>query len=442
MSAYINDPPNTETDYWVTKALLQSAGLYHVDPKKGVKLAPDRPDGYIFETKGPRIVASLAFCIAIMTLVTGLRLFLRYHVRRLEWGIDDTLMVPGLIMAVAYPALQIAMVQYGGAGKHMFDVTYENYHYYHWLALVAQIDFFVCIGVVKMSIVVFNMRLTSLVSRAWIIGNWSFFAIVSCYVVVAFFLNVFQCTPPAANFDYVVAGKMATAPKCLGVARMGTILRAINITLDYLLLAVPIIVLWKLKMSWGQKLQLGALFSVGAIACIGSAMTLVAKSRLKSDTLWNYTDLLAWSLVELVCSVLAASLPTLGNVFARGGGHGWGASGSYENHYTFGSSDYRASQYRSADGGIIIVGGGSGSGSSHGGFTGRSTKSRHDTHHLAGSPSSDVESDTMGIMRHDEIELTSEIDPTEQQQHRNPFRFSDSRTWSNSKSRLNECPDP
>ncbi|KAK7534212.1 uncharacterized protein J3D65DRAFT_477270 [Phyllosticta citribraziliensis] len=424
MSAFINDPPNTETDYWVAKALLQSAGLYDVDPKKGAHLAPKRPDGYVFETKGPRIVAGLAVCIAIMIIVTGLRLFLRYHVRRLKWGIDDTLMVPGLVMAVAYPALQIAMVQYGGAGKHMFDVTYENYYYYHWLALVAQIDFFVCIGVVKMSIVVFNMRLTSFVSRAWTTGNWSFFAIVCCYVVVAFFLNVFQCTPPSANFDYVVAGKMASAPKCLGVARMGTILRAINITLDYLLLAVPIIVLWKLKMSWQQKLRLCALFSVGAIACIGSAMTLVAKSRLKSDALWNYTDLLAWSLVELVCSVLAASLPTLGSVFARGGGHDSGASGSYESHYTFGSSDYRASQYRSADG----VGG-------VGGGIGKTTKSRHDTHH---SGSSDVESDTLGIMRRDEIELTSEVDPTEQ---RNSFRFSDSRTWSNSKSRLNEYPE-
>lgn len=36
-------------------------------------------------------------------------------------------------MAVAYPALQIAMVQYGGAGKHMFDVTYIEYYYYHWV---------------------------------------------------------------------------------------------------------------------------------------------------------------------------------------------------------------------------------------------------------------------------------------------------------------------
>ncbi|KAK8220930.1 hypothetical protein IWZ01DRAFT_477862 [Phyllosticta capitalensis] len=412
MSAFINEPPKTEEDYWVAKALLQSFGQTDADPRNGTHIKPTRPDHYVFETKGPRIIAGLAACICIMIAVTGLRLFLRAHVRRLEWGMDDTLMVPGLIMAVAYPALQIAMVQYGGAGKHMFDVTYIEYYYYHWLALVAQVDFFCCIGVIKMSIVVFNMRLTKFSSRAWTFGNWAFFAIVCCYVINAFFLNIFQCTPPHANFDYIAAGKLSYAPKCIGVAKMGTILRAINITLDYMLLAVPIIVLWKIKMSARQKLRLFALFSVGALACIGSAMTLVAKSRLKSDALWNYTDLLAWSLVELVCSVLAASLPTLGSLFSRGARETQ-ASGSYESHLTFASSDYRSSEFRSAG------------------------KSRHDTHH---SNHSDVESDTLGIMRRDEIELTSEIDPNE----RNPsFRFSDSRTWNpnNSKSRLNETPE-
>ena len=31
---------------------------------------------------------------------------------------------------MAYPALQIAMIQYGGAGKHFYDITYQEYFYY------------------------------------------------------------------------------------------------------------------------------------------------------------------------------------------------------------------------------------------------------------------------------------------------------------------------
>lgn len=176
---------------------------------------------------------------------------------------------------------------------------------------VAQIDFFVCVGIVKMSITVFNIRLTSMASRGWQIGNWIFLSIIICYIIIAFFLNVIQCVPAATSFDLVNYGKRATAPKCMGIREMGTILRAINITMDYLLLATPIIVLWRVQMSWKKKAWLFALSCVGGLACIGSVMTLVAKTHLKSDPLWNYTGILGWSLVELVFSVLAASLPTL-----------------------------------------------------------------------------------------------------------------------------------
>lgn len=38
------------------------------------------------------------------------------------------------ITAVAYPALQIAMVKYGGAGKHIYDVSYKEYYRYKWVS--------------------------------------------------------------------------------------------------------------------------------------------------------------------------------------------------------------------------------------------------------------------------------------------------------------------
>ncbi|OCK83286.1 hypothetical protein K432DRAFT_291469, partial [Lepidopterella palustris CBS 459.81] len=316
----INDAPNTEQDYWVARSMLLSAGLIKLDAHKGVHLKPTRPIPYYFHTKESGIIAGLVICIFVMMGVTGARLYLRAFTHRLKWGMDDTLMIPGLIMAVAYPSIQIAVVQYGGAGRHIYDVSYhqitiEDCHVLIilliQLAAVAQIDFFVCVGIVKMSITVFNIRLTSMASRGWQIGNWIFLSIIICYIIIAFFLNVIQCVPAATSFDLVNYGKRATAPKCMGIREMGTILRAINITMDYLLLATPIIVLWRVQMSWKKKAWLFALSCVGGLACIGSVMTLVAKTHLKSDPLWNYTGILGWSLVELVFSVLAASLPTL-----------------------------------------------------------------------------------------------------------------------------------
>jgi hypothetical protein len=36
---------------------------------------------------------------------------------------------------MAYPALQIAMVQYGGAGKHFYDITYQEYLHYKYVSM-------------------------------------------------------------------------------------------------------------------------------------------------------------------------------------------------------------------------------------------------------------------------------------------------------------------
>lgn len=137
-SGYINTPALTERDFEIAKGMLLLSGITSDvrDPALGVALSPQRPDDYSFETKGPGIIAGLSLSIAIITVVTGLRLYLRLFHPVLKWGLDDSLMVAGLFMALVYPAVQIAMVVYGGAGKHIYDVSYSEYYNYKWVSTV------------------------------------------------------------------------------------------------------------------------------------------------------------------------------------------------------------------------------------------------------------------------------------------------------------------
>ena len=98
-SARLNTPPANHRDYMIAKGMLLNSGITSDirDPSLGVKLSPSRTDNYNFETRGPGIIAGLSICIAIMTLITLLRLGLRFWIPRLKWGLDDTLMVPGLV---------------------------------------------------------------------------------------------------------------------------------------------------------------------------------------------------------------------------------------------------------------------------------------------------------------------------------------------------------
>lgn len=136
-----------------------------------------------------------------------------------------------------------------------------------------------------MSITAFNIRLTSRSSTKARIASWWFMAFCGLYTVVALFFNIFQCIPAGTSFDLLAVARLGAPPTCVEVSLMNTVLRVLNIFTDYCLLLLPVVVIWKVQMSWGKKIRLLAALSVGALACVGSVMTLVAKFQLKSDVL-------------------------------------------------------------------------------------------------------------------------------------------------------------
>ncbi|KAG9189050.1 hypothetical protein G6011_05918 [Alternaria panax] len=319
VSAYFNTPPANELDEQIAAGLLLLTGLTPniKDPKDGVTIPPFRPtENYHFETKGPVVIAALSVCMVALTVITFLRLGIRLFVHGVRFGADDWLIIPAYLLSMAYPALQIAMVQHGGAGKHFYDITYQEYSHYKYLAPSAATVFYVYVGLVKMSIALFNVRLTTLTTRLWKNINWAFFAICAAYTAAALFLSVFKCDPPYASFNLIRIAESGKVPKCLSVNHMNTIMR-VNLALDFTALAIPVIVPWKVQLSRKKKARIFALLSIGLIACIASVMTLVSQYTLETDPLWNYTTLLAWIMVEVVVSLIAACAPTLAYLLPR-----------------------------------------------------------------------------------------------------------------------------
>jgi hypothetical protein len=184
------------------------------------------------------------------------------------------------------------------------------------LAPAAATVFYVYVGIVKMSIALFNIRLTTLTTKFWKNVNWAFFVLCAAYTSAALFLNVFKCEPQYASYNLLRIAESGKIPKCLSVNHMNSILR-LNLALDFTALAIPVIVIWKVQMSWKKKARIFGVLSIGLVACIASVMTLVSQYTLEKDPLWNYTTLLAWIMVELVVSLIAACAPTLAYFLPR-----------------------------------------------------------------------------------------------------------------------------
>ncbi|KAK0609383.1 hypothetical protein DIS24_g12324 [Lasiodiplodia hormozganensis] len=311
-SALIGSPPASNIDYWIVKGMLRAV---HMDGKfdadKGYNLLPKRPEGYQYEEKRTSIIAGMSVCIFVMATVTVARLALRLFRTGLRWGADDWMLIPGAIMAIAYPAIQIAMVTHGGGGQHTWDVTYEEYNVFNWLGVVCKILFFTSVGLIKLSITLFNRRLTSMTSPVWRYLNDFFLFLLTAYTLLALFWTCFQCNPPAAMWDKVYSGKLVTTPTCWSTAVISNVLSIIHVVMDFCLLMTPIIILWKIKLPIKTKIRLYLVFSTGAVSAIGSVLRQLAQEKISLDVTWGYTGILTWTLVDLTFGLLTASLPVL-----------------------------------------------------------------------------------------------------------------------------------
>jgi hypothetical protein len=179
VSVYLNTPPANKLDEWIVARVLLLTGLTPTieDPRDGVTSPPFHPtENYHFETKGLAVIVALSVCMVVFTLVTFLRVGIRLFVHGVRFGADDWLIIPAYLFSMAYPALQIAMVQSGGAGKHFYDITYQGYFYYKSMSeddpddspsRITNVDlqlassvatvFYVYLGLVKMSMALFNI---------------------------------------------------------------------------------------------------------------------------------------------------------------------------------------------------------------------------------------------------------------------------------------------
>lgn len=77
------------------------------------------------------MIASTSVAMALVILITGTRLGLRFFRKDLKVGYDDFAIIPAALATVAYMAIAIASVVYGGAGKHVYDMTYEELDWFY-----------------------------------------------------------------------------------------------------------------------------------------------------------------------------------------------------------------------------------------------------------------------------------------------------------------------
>ncbi|OHE98584.1 hypothetical protein CORC01_06035 [Colletotrichum orchidophilum] len=310
-SAFVGQPPATQNDYFIVKGLFRMLGMTTANPMTGYFLAAKPPPGYAHETKLPGVLTGLIFVIVAVVAPTAARVWLRLRrgsVKQFGW--DDWAIIAAALLALVYPIAQIHSLAVGAAALHTWEVTYEQYNIGMLGATVCKTTFFVAVGMIKLSIAIFLRRLADRLPRWWRIACDIFIGSTVAYILLAIFLNVFACNPPAAQWDLAFRGRREPAPSCIGQGVESKILTGFHVAQGLTLLSAPVVILWKIRMQTTKKTRLFAIWTIGGLAVLAGLLHQILPT-ITNDFTWNYTEALIWACLDLSLGVVTASLPVL-----------------------------------------------------------------------------------------------------------------------------------
>ncbi|KAK1633205.1 hypothetical protein BDP81DRAFT_326760 [Colletotrichum phormii] len=247
---------------------------------------------------------AIALSIIAFTVV-GLRCVSRYLVdHRLWW--DDWMIIAATILLAAITGIQISGTSLG-FGLHYWHVEpwastrlIQMFYIGEQLYILAQI-------LAKVSLLLFFSRIF-FSSRWFYLTTQLFILFLILHAAIFLFLVIFECTPITSTWDLDDPSR-----KCMNIAAIGYSGAVFSVIEDIAILALPIPELLRLQLSTKKKLWLSLIFGLGSFGCVTSMVRLkyLVHLSVTSDVTWDNVDVINWSLVEVSCAILCASLPAL-----------------------------------------------------------------------------------------------------------------------------------
>ncbi|CAG8974076.1 hypothetical protein HYALB_00011875 [Hymenoscyphus albidus] len=222
----------------------------------GQPISPNEP----LEHPGTKLVYVGIVFFPVEILFVALRAYSRsLHDKKV--ALDDILIWFALLMCLSLNALAIAMVKYGGVGRHWVDLErsgeYEKLEVWAKCLLATGWLYLAAVTLPKICVLVLYHRIFDMRRIRW-----------SCYVlsvimIANFFtggmVGMFACRPLSYLWDHSIPGG-----KCINVNMFFLWIGSPNIITDFAVLILPLPIIWYFKSTKSQKFGLLLTFSTGS----------------------------------------------------------------------------------------------------------------------------------------------------------------------------------
>ncbi|KAL2816082.1 hypothetical protein BJX63DRAFT_430374 [Aspergillus granulosus] len=236
---------------------------------------------------GDRLLGVSIAIAVVQIIVVPARFYTRY-IQRVTCTLDDYLIIPALIASLGQSALYIGL-------------------------LANQIlDFPFTVTPAKISILLFYVRIFQ--TRSFKILSYIVGFLVLGHGIGVFFAAVFQCSPVQYTWDKTIPGG-----SCFDQQAFYRYVSLPNILTDFVILIMPMPVVWKLQTRLTQKLALTGVFLLGGLGLVTSILRMVIffQESALTDPTWTSVNLGIWTVLEGGIIIVAACLPSIWPLIVR-----------------------------------------------------------------------------------------------------------------------------
>lgn len=260
--------------------------------------------GYLPPKGGGITLVVFCFIFAPLCCVaTVLRLWAR-RLKRKKLEFNDYAILLGTVLAVANAVLTILAVLLGGVGRRQMTVM-PQFPTLQKITLALAIVWTLANTAVKFSIL--HLYLVIFKRNSFRYAVYFVMFLTAGYCITNIVQNLLTCRPVAYFWDKTIPGGYCSSSQAPFLASA-----CINMTLDVIIVVLPMPVLWNLHLQTQKKVALSIIFGLGSLICIVSAVRIDSIYHLDyMDFSYSVVADGIYSVLEPCLGVINASLPVL-----------------------------------------------------------------------------------------------------------------------------------
>ncbi|KZL84097.1 cfem domain-containing protein [Colletotrichum incanum] len=245
--------------------------------------------------------------LGLSTFVVAARLIYKFF-SSAQLGLDDLFTLLAYLAVIPSFVINIAGLIPAGLGKDIWTLTPRQIESFGYWFYLLEPMYFVQMGLVKMSILCFYMRIFDRAGLGKFL--WGTVAFNAINTVVFLIVGIFQCTPISFYWTRWDGEKQGT---CININAVAWANAIISIVLDLWMLYLPLSRIRTLNLHWWKKLAVTLMFCVGTFVTIISILRLQSLVRFAKsmNPTWDQFDIAFWTCLEVPTGIICCCMPAI-----------------------------------------------------------------------------------------------------------------------------------